>query len=151
MTGVPVVVDGLAEAVQDSIFVLLVAALLVMAATLALVFRTRLRLLPLVLALAAAALTFGAVSLAGGSLTMASIAALPVLIGLAVDYCIQFQARFEEVEATARSRPARPRAPRRRRARAARRSRRPACPPRSASSCCCSRRCRWCAGSARCS
>ena len=53
------------------------------------------------LALAAAALTFGAVSLAGGSLTMASIAALPVLIGLAVDYCIQFQARFEEVEATA--------------------------------------------------
>jgi len=101
VTGVPVVVDGLAEAVKDSIFVLLAAALLVMAATLALVFRTRLRLLPLVLALAAAALTFGAVSLAGGTLTMASIAALPVLIGLAVDYCIQFQARFEEVERTA--------------------------------------------------
>ena len=108
VTGVPVVVDGLAEAVKDSIFVLLVAALLVMAATLALVFRTRLRLLPLVLALAAAALTFGAVSLAGGSLTMASIAALPVLIGLAVDYCIQFQARFEEVESDGRG-PARTR------------------------------------------
>ena len=55
MTGVPVVVEGLADAVQDSIFVLLGAALLVMAATLALVFRTRLRLLPLALALAAAA------------------------------------------------------------------------------------------------
>ena len=101
VTGVPVVVDGLASAVRDSIFVLLAAALLVMAGTLALVFRTRLRLLPLALALAAAALTFGAVSLAGADLTMASIAALPVLIGLAVDYCIQFQARFEEVEATA--------------------------------------------------
>jgi uncharacterized protein len=100
VTGVPVVVDGLAGAVKSSIFVLLLAALLVMAATLALVFRTRLRLLPLVLALGAAALTFGAVSLAGGTLTMASIAALPVLIGLAVDYCIQFQARFEEVEAS---------------------------------------------------
>ena len=36
-----------------------------MAATLALVFRTRLRLLPLALALAAAAMTFGALSLAG--------------------------------------------------------------------------------------
>ena len=47
MTGVPVVAEGLADAVQDSIFVLLGAALLVMAATLALVFRTRLRLLPL--------------------------------------------------------------------------------------------------------
>jgi hydrophobe/amphiphile efflux-3 (HAE3) family protein len=99
VTGVPVVVDALAAEVQSEIFVLLIAALLVMAATLALVFRTRLRLLPLALALGAAALTFGAVSLAGGGLTMASIAALPVLIGLAVDYAIQFQARFDEVEA----------------------------------------------------
>ena len=104
VTGVPVVVDGLAEAVQSSIIVLLIAALLLMAATLAFVFRSRLRLLPLVLALGAAAITFGAVSLAGGSLTMASIAALPVLIGLAVDYCIQFQARFEEIDSTAANR-----------------------------------------------
>jgi uncharacterized protein len=97
VTGVPVVVEGLASAVQRSIFILLGAALLLMAATLAVVFRTRLRLLPLALALAAAAMTFGALSLAGGSLTMASIAVLPVLIGLAVDYAIQFQARYDEV------------------------------------------------------
>jgi uncharacterized protein len=96
VTGVPVVTEGLAEAVQHAIFVLLGAALLVMAATLALVFRSRLRLLPLGLALAASAMTFGALSLAGGSLTMASIAVLPVLIGLAVDYAIQFHARFDE-------------------------------------------------------
>jgi hydrophobe/amphiphile efflux-3 (HAE3) family protein len=96
VTGVPVVSEGLAEAVQDSIFVLLGAALIVMAGTLALVFRSRLRLLPLLLALAAAAMTFGALYLAGGDLTMASIAVLPVLIGLAVDYAIQFQARFNE-------------------------------------------------------
>jgi hydrophobe/amphiphile efflux-3 (HAE3) family protein len=96
VTGVPVVVKGLASAVERSIVVLLVAAVLVMAATLALVFRTRMRLLPLALALGASAMTFGALSLAGGSLTMASIAVLPVLIGLAVDYAIQFQARFDE-------------------------------------------------------
>jgi uncharacterized protein len=96
VTGVPVVVEGLADAVQSSILVLLGAALVLMAATLALVFRSRLRLLPLGLALAAAAMTFGALSLAGGTLTMASIAVLPVLIGLAVDYAIQFQARFDE-------------------------------------------------------
>jgi len=96
VTGVPVVAAGLADAVRSSIFVLLGAALLLMAATLALVFNARLRLLPLALALAAAAMTFGALSIAGGELTMASIAALPVLIGLAVDYAIQFQARYNE-------------------------------------------------------
>ena len=96
VTGVPVVTEALADAVQRSIVVLLGAALLVMAATLALVFRSRLRLLPLALALAAAAMTFGALALAGGDLTMGSIAVLPVLIGLAVDYAIQFQARFDE-------------------------------------------------------
>ena len=103
VTGAPVLIEGLAGAVQRSAFVLLGAALLVMAATLALVFRTRLRLLPLAVAGGATAMTFGAVSLVGGSLTMATIAALPVLIGLAVDYAIQFQARFDE----ARSSPAR--------------------------------------------
>jgi uncharacterized protein len=106
VTGVPVVAEGLADAIQRSIFILLGAALVLMAATLALVFRSRLRLLPLGLALAAAAMTFGALSLAGGSLTMASIAALPVLIGLAVDYAIQFQARFDEAEARGDPEPA---------------------------------------------
>jgi uncharacterized protein len=105
VTGVPVVSEGLAEAVQDSIFVLLGAALLLMAATLALVFRSRLRLLPLLLALAASAMTFGALYLAGGDLTMASIAVLPVLIGLAVDYAIQFQARFDEEAARGKEGP----------------------------------------------
>jgi hydrophobe/amphiphile efflux-3 (HAE3) family protein len=101
VSGVPVVVDSLATEVQKSIFVLLGAALLVMAATLLLVFRTRrrLRLLPLALALAAAAMTYGSVFVAGHELTMASIAALPVLIGLAVDYAIQLHARFDEARA----------------------------------------------------
>jgi uncharacterized protein len=106
VTGVPVVVEGLADAVQRSIVVLLGAALLVMAATLALVFHSRLRLLPLALALAAAGMTFGALSLAGGGLTMASIAVLPVLIGLAVDYAIQFQARLDEERERRPGRPA---------------------------------------------
>jgi uncharacterized protein len=103
VSGVPVVVQGLADAVQRSIFVLLIAALVVMALTLALVFRTRLRLMPLALALASAAIIYGGLSLVGGSLTMASIAVLPVLIGLAVDYSIQFQARWDEQRARGRS------------------------------------------------
>jgi hydrophobe/amphiphile efflux-3 (HAE3) family protein len=97
VTGVPVVVQGLSDAVRSAIFLLLGASLVLMAATLALVFRARLRLLPLALALAATAMVFGVLSLAGGGLTMASIAVLPVLIGLAVDYAIQFQARHAEI------------------------------------------------------
>ncbi|HEX8082968.1 MAG TPA: MMPL family transporter [Solirubrobacteraceae bacterium] len=96
VTGAPVVLSDLADEVTGSIALLLVAALLVMALTLALVFRARMRLLPLGVAIAAAALTFGGLSLVGASLTMASIAVLPVLIGLAVDYAIQLQSRTLE-------------------------------------------------------
>jgi hydrophobe/amphiphile efflux-3 (HAE3) family protein len=96
VTGVPVVVNDLASEITGSIAGLLLAALLVMAVVLQLVFRSRLRLLPLAIALAAAGITFGVTSLLGGSLTMASIAVLPILIGLAVDYAIQFQSRAQE-------------------------------------------------------
>ena len=96
VSGAPVVVDGLARALKDALLLLFGVAIVVMAATLLLVFRSRLRLLPLALALAAAALTFGLLALLGGTLTMASIAVLPILIGLAVDYAIQFQARYDE-------------------------------------------------------
>jgi uncharacterized protein len=96
VSGVPVVVDGLARALKDALLVLFGVALAVMALTLLAVFRSRLRLLPLGVALAAAALVFGLLGLTGGTLTMASIAALPILIGLAVDYAIQFQARYDE-------------------------------------------------------
>jgi hydrophobe/amphiphile efflux-3 (HAE3) family protein len=96
VTGAPVVLTELTSSITNSIVTLLLVALVVMAVALALVFRTRLRLLPLTVALAAVGLTFGGMRLAGASLTMASIAVLPVLIGLAVDYAIQFQSRFNE-------------------------------------------------------
>ncbi len=96
VTGEPVIVSDLTSSISHSIELLLIAVLLVMAGTLGLVFAGRPRLLPLALALLAAALTFGALSVVGASLTMASIAVLPVLVGLAVDYAIQFQARVEE-------------------------------------------------------
>jgi hydrophobe/amphiphile efflux-3 (HAE3) family protein len=98
VTGAPVVLGDLSSQITGSIAKLLVAALLVMAATLVIVFRGRLRLLPLAIALAAAGITFGAMSAVGASLTMAAIAVLPILIGLAVDYAIQFQSRVQEAE-----------------------------------------------------
>jgi hydrophobe/amphiphile efflux-3 (HAE3) family protein len=103
VTGAPVVVNDLASQITNSIKVLLVVALAVMALVLLAVFKSRLRLLPLAIALAAAGITFGVCSLVGASLTMASIAVLPILIGLAVDYAIQFQSRVAEEGSVARA------------------------------------------------
>jgi uncharacterized protein len=99
VTGEPVIVSDLTSSITSSLELLLVAVLFVMGLVLSLIFRTRppsLRLLPLAVALLAAALTFGALALSGASLTMASVAVLPVLVGLSVDYAIQFQSRVEE-------------------------------------------------------
>ena len=96
VTGEPVIVSDLAGSITRSIEVLLVAVLAAMALSLGLVFNGRPRLLPLAVALLAAALTFGGLSLVGASLTVAQVAVLPVLVGLAVDYAIQFQSRVGE-------------------------------------------------------
>ncbi|HET6449182.1 MAG TPA: MMPL family transporter [Conexibacter sp.] len=98
VSGVPVVTDALADSVTGGIATLLIAAVVAMALALLLLFKARLRLLPLLIALAAAGMTFGLMAIAGAGLTMAAIAVLPVLIGLAVDYAIQFQSRVEEQE-----------------------------------------------------
>jgi hydrophobe/amphiphile efflux-3 (HAE3) family protein len=103
VSGAPVVVDAVARALKNALLLLFGVAILVMAIVLLLVFRSRMRLLPLALALASAAIVFGLLDLVGGSLTMASVAVLPILIGLAVDYAIQFQARLDEVQATGAS------------------------------------------------
>ena len=111
-----------------------------MAIVLALVFRSRLRLLPLAVALAAVAITFGADALLGASLTMASIAVLPVLLGLGRrlrDPVPGAGARRSGGDARGAARGSRCRRSPPRRWR-----------PASGSSCCCCRRCRWCAASA---
>jgi uncharacterized protein len=96
VTGAPVVVDAGARELRSQTLLLLGVAGLVMALTLLLILPRPLRLLPLGVAVAAGAMTMGLVALFGGSLTVGAIAMLPVLVGLAVDYAIQFQARFNE-------------------------------------------------------
>jgi hydrophobe/amphiphile efflux-3 (HAE3) family protein len=99
VTGAPILVEGITGALKEALLILFAVAIVVMGIVLLLVFRSRWRLLPLAIALAAAALTFGLLDLTGGSLTIASIATLPILIGLVVDYAIQLQARFDEASA----------------------------------------------------
>ena len=76
---------------------------------------------------------------------MASIAVLPILIGLGVDYAIQFQARFVEAAGGGITRPAR--GGRGRGERAGRRSSPRRSPPAPASAPCSYPRSRWCAAS----
>ncbi len=99
ITGAPILVEGITGALKEALLILFAVAIVVMGIVLLLVFHSRWRLLPLAIALAAAALTFGLLDLTGGSLTIASIATLPILIGLVVDYAIQLQARFDEASA----------------------------------------------------
>jgi hypothetical protein len=91
LAGEPVLLSDLGAGIARQLFLLLLGAAVVMAVVLLLGFRSRLRMLPLVLALAAAAVTFGLTSLAGASLTLAGVAVLPILVGLGVDYAVQFQ------------------------------------------------------------
>lgn len=85
------VLTDLGSELSGQLAPLLVAAVVVMALVLLLAFRRRFRLLPLLLALDAIAITFGLTALVGATLTVAAIAVLPVLIGLAVDYAAQFR------------------------------------------------------------
>ena len=96
VTGAPAVVDELADTLGRALIVLLLVAAFVMALTLLIVFRSRRPLLPLLIGLCAASMTFGAMRVLGVPMTMASIAVIPVLIGLAVDYTIQLLSRLQE-------------------------------------------------------
>ncbi len=96
LTGEPAIVSDLTGRLSSALALLLVAVALAMALALGLVFTGRPRLLPLAVAALAVALTFGALALAGGQLTIAQVAVLPILVGLAVDYAIQFQSRVGE-------------------------------------------------------
>jgi hydrophobe/amphiphile efflux-3 (HAE3) family protein len=96
VTGEPAILDELSSSISHSILVLLVAAAVAMALALGLVFRGRPRLAPLCIALLSTAIVFGGLALTGRGLSVAEVAVLPILIGLAVDYAIQLQSRAEE-------------------------------------------------------
>ncbi len=100
VTGAPALLTGVEDAITRSVRVLLAAALLLMALALWIVFPVELRLLPLVLALMASAVTFGLLWVTGSGLGVGALAVLPVLIGLAVDYAVQFQYRVDRRRAS---------------------------------------------------
>jgi predicted RND superfamily exporter protein len=93
VSGEPAIVADLTGSVSHALELLLVAVAVAMALALGLVFGGRPRLLALAVAALAVALVFGGLALVSGQLTIAQVAVLPVLVGLTVDYTIQFQSR----------------------------------------------------------
>ena len=101
VTGSPVVLGDLDGPVRLGIGIVTVVALLLMALALLVVFRSAWRLLPLLLSAVAVTITAGLFVVVGGRLSIAALAAVPILVGLSVDYAVQIQARFDEAKSRA--------------------------------------------------
>lgn len=97
VTGDPAFQIQMSEAMNNSMGSLLALAAVFMVIVLSLVFRhVRWKLLPLPIVFLGIIYTFGAMGFLGIPMSMVSMSAFPVLIGLGIDYAIQFHNRIEE-------------------------------------------------------
>lgn len=97
LTGSPVFQQEMGEELSKSMGTLIIGAMFLMIIVLGLLFAyVNHRFLPVLMVAVGLVLTFGIMGLFGISLNTAVISAFPVLLGLGIDYAIQFHARLEE-------------------------------------------------------
>lgn len=96
VAGETLLLASIADSLQNAIPELGIVAVVLMIVIVLTVFRARWRLLHLPIIAVALIVGFGFVGLFDLPLTMASTAGLPILIGLSVDFGIQFHNRYEE-------------------------------------------------------
>ena len=89
-------VDAISNSLGNNITILLGLSVIVMIVILLVTFRVRWRLLSLLMVGISALWTFGLMGYFSIPLTMATMAILPILIGLGIDYSIQFHNRYQE-------------------------------------------------------
>ena len=89
-------VDAISESMGKNLAILLGLSIAVMIVILLVMFRVRWRLLSLVIVGVAALWTFGLMGYFSVPITMATMAVLPILIGLGIDFSIQFHNRYQE-------------------------------------------------------
>ncbi len=97
------IMDEIDGSMSANLSKLLMYSIAVMAVVLLLMFRVRWNLLSLIMVGLAAMWTFGAMGYAGIPLSMSSMAVLPILIGIGIDYSIQFHNRYQEEVASRQS------------------------------------------------
>ena len=96
VSGKPVLDMSIKTAMMDSMQVMMGLSALIMIGVLLIVFRVKWSLLPLGIILVAVIATIGIMGWLNIGLTLVSMAVFPVLIGLGIDYAIQFQSRYTE-------------------------------------------------------
>ncbi|HVN51455.1 MAG TPA: MMPL family transporter [Acidimicrobiales bacterium] len=103
-TGAPALLKRINDYLMGGMLALGAIALVVMVVILSTVFRVRWRLVPLVVMIVGVVWTFGLLGYLGFQLSVVTIAGLPIMIGLGVEFAIQVHNRTEE-EIAAGSRP----------------------------------------------
>ncbi|MGB3413056.1 MAG: MMPL family transporter [Microthrixaceae bacterium] len=95
-TGAPVLLKGINDYLRGGMLTLGGIAIAVMIIILMLFFNVRWRLLPLAVVLIGVIWAFGLAGYFGIPLTLVTIAGLPVMLGIGIDYAIQMHSRIEE-------------------------------------------------------
>ncbi len=96
VTGDMEMISAVSDAIGNNMKTLLILSVGVMAIILILSFRVRWNLLSLFMVGIGSLWTFGLMGYLGVPLSMATMAVLPVLFGLGIDYSIQFHNRYQE-------------------------------------------------------
>ncbi|MEX2415477.1 MAG: MMPL family transporter [Paenibacillaceae bacterium] len=96
VTGKPVIDSAVHISMEASMKKMIMIAVVIMLAVLTVVFPVRWRILAIPIILLSVLATLGLMGYVDVPMTMVSMAVFPILIGLGVDYAIQFQNRYEE-------------------------------------------------------
>ena len=95
-TGAPILLKNINDYLKGGMLTLGAIAIVVMMGILLLFFSVRWRLLPLAVVLVGVIWAFGLAGYLGIPLTLVTIAGLPVMLGIGIDYAIQMHSRIEE-------------------------------------------------------
>ena len=96
VSGKPVLDSSLRTEMKSNMIIMVASAVALMFIILSLVFKVRWRILSLGIIFVSVIATLGLMGHLNVSMTMVSMAVFPILIGLGIDYSIQFQNRYEE-------------------------------------------------------
>ena len=101
ISGKPVLDSSLRVEMKSNMITMVISAVALMFIILSLVFKVRWRILSLGIIFISVIATLGLMGHLSISMTMVSMAVFPILIGLGIDYSIQFHNRYEEEKSVA--------------------------------------------------